>query len=53
MLGIGTVRIASSDQSTPEFLLVGIEDVRKRGRRMIDEARRKERRKRGVHIESV
>jgi membrane protein YdbS with pleckstrin-like domain len=52
MLGIGTVRIVSSDQSTPEFLLVGIEDVRKIAA-MIDDIRRKERRKRGVHIESV
>ena len=43
---------SSSDQSTPEFLLVGIEDVRKVAT-MIDEVRRKERRKRGVHIESV
>lgn len=52
MLGIGTVRITSSDRTTPEFVLVGIEDVRKVAA-MIDEARRAERRKRGVHIESV
>jgi membrane protein YdbS with pleckstrin-like domain len=52
MLGIGTVRMVSSDQSTPEFLLVGIEDVRKVAG-MVDDIRRKERRKRGVHIESV
>jgi membrane protein YdbS with pleckstrin-like domain len=52
MLGIGTVRITSSDRNTPEFVLVGIEDVRKVAA-MIDEARRAERRKRGVHIESV
>jgi len=52
MLGIGTVRIVSSDQSTPQFSLVGIEDVRQVAT-LIDEARRKERRKRGVHIETV
>ena len=52
MLGIGTVRITSSDRSTPEFVLVGIENVRQVAA-MIDEARRAERRKRGVHIESV
>jgi membrane protein YdbS with pleckstrin-like domain len=52
MLGIGTVRVMSSDQTTPEFLLVGIEDAR-RVATIIDDARRAERRKRGVHIESV
>jgi hypothetical protein len=52
MLGVGTVRITSSDRSTPEFVLVGIEDVRKVAV-LIDEARRNERRKRGVHIESI
>lgn len=52
MLGIGTIRIASSDHSTPQFALVGIEDAR-RVATLIDEVRRKERRKRGVHIESI
>lgn len=52
MLGVGTVRIVSSDQSTPEFVLVGIENVRQVAT-LIDDARRKERRKRGVHIESI
>jgi membrane protein YdbS with pleckstrin-like domain len=52
MLGIGNVRVISSDQSTPQFSLVGIEDVRNVAT-LIDEVRRKERRKRAVHIESV
>jgi membrane protein YdbS with pleckstrin-like domain len=52
MLGIGTVRITSSDRTTPEFMIVGIENVRQVAA-MIDETRRAERRKRGVHIESV
>jgi membrane protein YdbS with pleckstrin-like domain len=52
MLGVGTVRLTSSDRSTPEFVLVGIEDVRKVAT-LIDEARRNERRRRGVHIESI
>jgi hypothetical protein len=52
MLGVGSVRIVSSDQSTPEFHLIGIEDVRTVAG-LIDDARRKERRKRGVHIESI
>jgi membrane protein YdbS with pleckstrin-like domain len=52
MLGVGTVRVMSSDKTSPEFQLVGIEDVR-RVATIIDEARRNERRKRGLHIESV
>lgn len=51
-MGIGSVKVTSSDQSTPEFSLVGIEDVRDVAA-MIDNARRQERRKRGLHIESV
>lgn len=52
MLGVGTVRLLSSDQSTPEYDLIGIEDVRNVAT-MIDEVRRQERRKRGLHIEAV
>jgi hypothetical protein len=52
MLGVGTVKITSTDRSTPEFTLAGIGDVRQVAT-MIDEARRNERRKRGVHIESI
>ena len=52
MLGIGTIRMRTSDSSTPEFLIRGIEDVRRVGS-LIDDARRKERRKRGVYVESV
>jgi membrane protein YdbS with pleckstrin-like domain len=52
MLGVGTVQLHSSDQTTPEFQLIGIENVRDVAAK-IDEARRKERRKRGVHIEAV
>lgn len=52
MMGVGTVKITSSDQTTPEFSLVGIEDVR-RIATLVDEVRRKERRKRGLHIETV
>ena len=52
MLGIGSVRIGSSDASTPVFLVEGIEDVR-RVATLIDDTRRKERRKRGVYVEQV
>lgn len=51
MMGVGTVRLVSSDQTTPEFEVIGIEDVR-RVATIIDDARRQERRKRAVHIES-
>lgn len=52
MLGVGTVRITSSDATTPEFEVQGVENVRNVAT-MIDEVRRKERRRRGLHIESV
>lgn len=52
MFGVGTIEVQSTDSSTPKFPLVGIEDARKVAT-LIDEARRKERRKRGLHIETV
>lgn len=52
MLGVGTVRLKSSDQTTPEFVIDGIADVRNVAS-LIDEARRKERRKRGMYVEAV
>jgi membrane protein YdbS with pleckstrin-like domain len=52
MLGIGSILLRSSDANTPEFNIQGIEDVR-RVATLIDEARRKERRRRGMYIESV
>ena len=52
MLGVGTVKLLSSDESTPHFQLVGIDDAR-RVATLIDEARRQERRKRGLHVESI
>jgi membrane protein YdbS with pleckstrin-like domain len=52
MLGVGTIRVKTSDQSSPELTLTGIEDVR-RVASILDDARRKERRKRGMYVESV
>jgi len=52
MLGIGTIRITSSDRSHPELILRGIENVSEVAD-MIDQARRKERIRRGLHIEAV
>jgi uncharacterized membrane protein YdbT with pleckstrin-like domain len=51
-VGVGTIRITSSDRTHPELLLHGIEDV-KNVANLIDDCRHKERRKRGLHIESV
>jgi membrane protein YdbS with pleckstrin-like domain len=52
MFGIGTIRLRSSDANTPEFFVQGIEEVR-RVAGLIDDARRKERRKRGLYVEQV
>jgi len=52
MLGVGTIRIASSDRTHPELVLSGIDGVASVAD-MIDDIRRKERRKRGLHIESI
>jgi membrane protein YdbS with pleckstrin-like domain len=52
MFGIGTVQVTSSDQSHPELALSGIENVQIVAG-LIDDARRKERRRRGLYIESV
>ena len=52
VLGVGTVKIVSSDQTHPNIDLPGIENVRAVAS-LIDETRRQERRKRGLHIESI
>lgn len=52
MLGIGTIKILSSDASDPKLLLRGIDDV-KRVATVIDDLRREERRKRAVYMETV
>jgi hypothetical protein len=52
MLGVGTIRVHSSDVSHPELLLRGIDNVAEVAN-LIDNTRRTERRKRGLHIESI
>ena len=52
MFGVGTIKLLSSDTSHPKLSLRGIDDV-KRVANLIDDARRDERRKRGMYIESV
>jgi hypothetical protein len=49
---VGTISIRSSDQTHPQIELLGIEKVREVAA-MIDEARRQERRKRGLYVEAV
>jgi len=51
LLGVGNIRLTSSDRSHPTLGLQGIDQVDKISG-MIDDARRKERRRRGLHIES-
>ena len=52
MVGVGTIRITSSDRSHPILLVAGIEKV-KEVAGMMDEARLGERLRRGLHIESI
>jgi uncharacterized membrane protein YdbT with pleckstrin-like domain len=52
VFGVGTVRVSSTDRTTPELLMPGIDDV-KTVADTIDQARRAERQRRGVFIESV
>lgn len=51
LLGIGTIHVMSNDHSHPQLDLRGIDDVRTVAQ-TIDSARRKERVRRGLHIES-
>lgn len=52
MLGVGTIRLSSSDRTHPELALYGINGV-EHVANTIDDIRRKERRKRGLHIEAI
>ena len=52
LFGIGKIRITSSDKTDPEIDLPGIDDAAHVAGQ-IDDLRRKERRQRGLHIESV
>lgn len=52
MLGVGTVRISSSDRTHPELSLIGIDRVAEVAD-LVDDVRRRERRRRGLHIESI
>jgi membrane protein YdbS with pleckstrin-like domain len=52
MFGVGSIKIISSDRSHPELWLVGIDNVKEIAD-TIDDVRRKERRRRGLHIEAI
>lgn len=52
LVGVGAITLRSSDVSHPEFTLLGIENV-KVVADQIDAARRTERRKRGIYVETV
>jgi uncharacterized membrane protein YdbT with pleckstrin-like domain len=52
ILGIGTIDIASSDQSHPHLKMPGIADV-KGVAGLIDDVRRKERKSRSLHIQTM
>jgi membrane protein YdbS with pleckstrin-like domain len=52
LLGVGTIRILSSDTSDPMLTIRGIDEV-KRIATIIDNVRRDERRRRGMYIETV
>lgn len=52
MLGVGTIHIVSSDRTTPVLDLPGIDQVADISAR-IDKARRDERVRRGLHIETI
>ena len=51
-VGVGTIGITSSDRTHPELLLLGIDNVKEVAGK-IDDIRRSERRRRGLHIESI
>ncbi len=52
LVGVGSIRITSSDRTHPELLLEGIADVKEVAGK-IDDIRRGERRRRGLHIENI
>jgi len=51
-LGIGTIKLSSSDRTHPVLMLRGVDDA-KNVADQIDQARRHERMRRGLHIEAV
>lgn len=52
LVGVGTIKITSSDRTHPVLVLPGIKDARQVAD-LMDNARLEERRRRGLHIEAI
>jgi membrane protein YdbS with pleckstrin-like domain len=52
LVGVGTIRVMSSDRTHPELQMYGIDNVREVSG-LFDDTRRAERRRRGLHIENI
>ncbi len=52
MFGVGTIRLTGSDRTHPQLVMVGIDHVREVSG-LIDDIRRRERRRRSLHIEQI
>ncbi len=52
LVGVGTIKICSSDRTHPVLVMRGIEEVKKVSG-IMDDVRRTERRRRGLHIEQI
>ncbi len=52
IVNVGSIQISSSDRTHPELVLIGIDNVHVIAD-TIDDVRRKERRRRGLHIEAI
>jgi uncharacterized membrane protein YdbT with pleckstrin-like domain len=52
IVNVGAIKITSSDRTHPELTLEGIDNVNEVAR-LLDDARRKERMRRGLYIESI
>jgi membrane protein YdbS with pleckstrin-like domain len=52
LMNVGNIHVVSSDVTHPELIMRGIPDA-KRVADLVDNARREERRKRGLHVHSI
>jgi membrane protein YdbS with pleckstrin-like domain len=52
LMNVGNIHVVSSDVTHPELIMLGIPDA-KRVADLVDNARREERRKRGLHVHSI
>lgn len=52
LVGVGKIRVMSSDRTHPELMMYGIDNVCEISK-LFDDTRRAERRRRGLHIENI